>query len=180
MVGMRVRRIMAPSRPSSPTVAEAATTLWTQIILPAAPPTACRATIRVGDRPVRSATSNWKSEKVMLLIALLTGDEGKPLAGFQQELLQLVHECSFQILFQQATRIGQAEKLQHDRIANEIAGRRCWRRQYLRGRFFVLAGPQPFVRETSDLSLQDASTPVLRGGFLQIPLTCGCRIDAKE
>ena len=30
------------------------------------------------------------------------------------------------------------------------------------------------------MPLQDASAPVLRGGFLQIPLTRGCRTDAKE
>ena len=39
-IGIDVRRMSSPSRPTSPTVAEAATTLCTATILPAAPPTA--------------------------------------------------------------------------------------------------------------------------------------------
>ena len=43
-----------------PTVAEAATILWTQIMLPAAPPTAWRATIVTVETPILRATPNWK------------------------------------------------------------------------------------------------------------------------
>ena len=67
----RVLRITTPSLPTRPTTAEAATTLCTQIVLPAAPPTACRATIQVGSTPIRCPTSNWNSENIMLLTVLL-------------------------------------------------------------------------------------------------------------
>src|SRR5690606_29710116 len=55
---------------TSPTVAEAATTLCTQIMLPAAPPTACSATTIAAPRtssPMLSAVANWNSENIMLL-----------------------------------------------------------------------------------------------------------------
>lgn len=72
-----------PSWPSSPTTADAATTLWTQIMLPAAPPTACRATTQVGSTSIFSATLNWKSDNIMLLIVLLpaTAAPSPPTSG---------------------------------------------------------------------------------------------------
>ena len=64
-------RITAPSLPTSPTTADAATTLCTQMMLPEAPPTACKATIQVGSTRMRSPTPNWNSENIMLLTVLL-------------------------------------------------------------------------------------------------------------
>jgi len=80
---MRVSRITAPSFPTRPTTAEAATTLWTQIMFPAAPPTAWRATTHVGSTPIRSPTPNWNSENIMLLTVLLpaTNAPSPPMNG---------------------------------------------------------------------------------------------------
>ncbi len=54
-------RMISPSRFTSPTVADAATTLCTQIMLPAAPPMACSATTvlaPVAPSPICSAVEN--------------------------------------------------------------------------------------------------------------------------
>ena len=64
-------RMISPSRSTSPTVAEAATTLCTQIILPAAPPMACSATTHpapAAPRPICSAVENWNNENIMFEI----------------------------------------------------------------------------------------------------------------
>ena len=50
--------MIVPSFPTNPATAEAATTLCTQIMLPAAPPTACKATIQIGLAPIFSPTPN--------------------------------------------------------------------------------------------------------------------------
>ena len=62
-----VLRNVTPSCPSSPTVADAATTLWMAIMLPAAAPTACSATIIALETTSLSATPCWKSENMRLL-----------------------------------------------------------------------------------------------------------------
>ncbi len=71
MVGRMVLRMRSPSRPTRPTVAEAATMLWTVIMLPAAPPTACVATTVSGETPICSAVENWNNENIRLLTVLL-------------------------------------------------------------------------------------------------------------
>ena len=73
----------SPSLPVRPTTAEAATTLCTQMTFPAAPPTACNATIHVASMPIFTATSNWNSENIILLIVLLpaTNAPKPPSAG---------------------------------------------------------------------------------------------------
>ena len=78
-------RMTAPSRPSRPTTAEAATTLCTQIMLPAAPPTACSATIQVGSTAIRWPMSNWNSENIMLLTVLLPAHRGADAADERRE-----------------------------------------------------------------------------------------------
>ncbi len=62
---MVLRRVI-PSRPSRPTVAEAATTLWMAIMLPAAAPTDCSATISAPDSPSRPAVLNWNCDSIRL------------------------------------------------------------------------------------------------------------------
>src|SRR5699024_2990759 len=57
---------IAPSRPTRPTVAEAATTLCTATILPAAPPTAWAATTVSGlVAPMAVPVENWNCENMM-------------------------------------------------------------------------------------------------------------------
>ena len=58
-------------KPDRVPTADAATTLWTQMTFPAAPPTACSATTQLGSAPVRRPTPNWNSENIMLLTVLL-------------------------------------------------------------------------------------------------------------
>ena len=58
---------VAPSFPNSPTVADAATTLWIAIMLPAAAPTAWSATIIALETDRRTATSCWKAANIRLL-----------------------------------------------------------------------------------------------------------------
>ena len=51
--------------------AETATTLWTQIIFPAAPPSAWSATIRARGSPASIATPYWNTPNIMLETVLL-------------------------------------------------------------------------------------------------------------
>ncbi|MCY1559576.1 hypothetical protein D9M68_966270 [compost metagenome] len=61
---------MLPSRPSKPTVADAATTLWMATMLPAAAPIACTATTSALEMPRLVATPNWNWLNIMLLTVL--------------------------------------------------------------------------------------------------------------
>src|SRR5680860_939436 len=71
MVGNIVFLSTIPSFPKKPTVAEAATTLWIAIMLPAAAPTAWSATIIKEGISNLAATPNWKIDNIRLLTVLL-------------------------------------------------------------------------------------------------------------
>src|SRR5699024_11134904 len=55
---------MSPSRLSKPTVAEAATIMGLEMVLPPAPPTAPAAVVISGETPIVFAVDHWNCENV--------------------------------------------------------------------------------------------------------------------
>ena len=54
--------MMRPSLPATPVVAQAATTLLTQIMLPAAPPMFCKARTTIGESLTSAASTSVRPE----------------------------------------------------------------------------------------------------------------------
>src|SRR5699024_954037 len=85
IIGSAVFRRISPSRPRRPTVAAAATTLWTATMLPEAPPTAWAATIVSGDstpgRFTPVAYWNWENMRLETVFDPATNAPSAPTNG---------------------------------------------------------------------------------------------------
>ena len=106
---------------------------------------------------------------------LLASDEGKALAEFHQELLQVGNNCPFEgILIEFAARF-QAEEFGHDGILNklesvgDLRGSGDFQHLFFH-KFFVLGSQEAVIILGIDVALEGSDAPGLGRSFLHIPV----------